>query len=230
MLSAASAIIPLADGFDFPVAPPDAEGYYKYRGFRPNGHLGDDWNGLKGGNSDLGDPVYAIGHGIVVYARDARMGWGNVVIIRHAYWENNRVQAVDSLYAHLDAIKVRQGQLVRRNQIVGTIGTNRGMYVAHLHLEIRKNLMIGINRSAFSRGFENYHDPTKFILARRRLQNGGKTTRIPVNTFRLPPDAKNRPIGIKKRFNTSLSEAGKQRSDKERSKRLLRYSDLLNSQ
>ena len=78
----------LADGFDFPVGRPDASGYYKARGFWPNGHLGEDWNGRGGGNTDLGDPVYACADGVVVHSRDVRVGWGNVVIIRHAYRDN----------------------------------------------------------------------------------------------------------------------------------------------
>jgi hypothetical protein len=36
-----TAFTKLADGFDFPVGIPDGQGYYKARGFRPNGHLGE---------------------------------------------------------------------------------------------------------------------------------------------------------------------------------------------
>ena len=82
------AFVPLADGFDFPVGKPDGKGYYKSRGLRlatPR-HLGEDWNGNGGGNSDLGDPVYSIGMGLVTYAADARGRWGKVVIVRHALW------------------------------------------------------------------------------------------------------------------------------------------------
>ena len=75
----------LADGFDQPVGKPDADGYIFTRGFRPRYHMGEDWNGLEGGNSDLGKPVYATANGIVVLARDMRMGWGNLVIIRTSF-------------------------------------------------------------------------------------------------------------------------------------------------
>ena len=83
----ATAAARMADGFDYPVGWPEAVGYHKARGFTPNGHLGEDWNGDRGGDTDLGDPIYAVGHGIVVLAHDVRAGWGNVVIIRHAYRE-----------------------------------------------------------------------------------------------------------------------------------------------
>lgn len=172
----------VADGFDQPVGKPDGEGYYMSRGFLSY-HPGEDWNGLGGGNSDLGAPVYSIGNGYVTYARDARMGWGNVVLVRHIFLEKGQLQIVDSMYAHLDKILVKEGSQVKRGQQVGTIGTNRGMYRAHLHFEIRKNLHIGINRSAFARDFTNYHRPSSFIAPRRQLPGGGRTAVIPINTY-----------------------------------------------
>src|SRR5439155_19853682 len=57
----------LADGFDFPVGKPEAEGYYKARGFRSGGHMGEDWDGIRGGDTDLNDPIYCIGAGVVVF-------------------------------------------------------------------------------------------------------------------------------------------------------------------
>ena len=117
--------VALADGFDYPVGKPDATGYYKFRGFYPNGHLGEDWNGKGGGNSDLGDPVYSCADGIVVFSFDVRVGWGNCVIVRHAYRDlDGTIRQVDSLYAHLDRRTVRKDQLVRRGRQVG-IGQSR---------------------------------------------------------------------------------------------------------
>jgi murein DD-endopeptidase MepM/ murein hydrolase activator NlpD len=180
-----------ADGFDMPVGKPNAEGYYRSRGLIVGRHMGDDWNGDGGGNTDLGAPVYSTAHGLVVYAKDARMGWGKLVIIRHAYWENRRWNYVDSLYAHLHQIFVREGQQVRRGQLVGTIGTNRGMYTAHLHFEIRKNLRIGINQGSYRKDLSNYYKPYDFITAdegKRRpgkQQGGDRRVSVPINTFRL---------------------------------------------
>jgi len=180
-----------ADGFDMPVGKPDAEGYYRSRGLIIGRHMGDDWNGNGGGNTDLGAPVYSTAHGLVVYARDARMGWGKLVIIRHAFWENRRWNYVDSLYAHLHQIFVREGQQVRRGQLVGSIGTNRGMYTAHLHFEIRKNLRIGINQGSYRKDLSNYYKPYEFIKGnegRRRpgkQEGGDRRVNVPINTFRL---------------------------------------------
>lgn len=180
--------IPLADGFDFPVGKPDAAGYYKARGYHPKGHHGEDWNGKGGGNTDLGDPVYAMGDGIVVQSRDVRVGWGNVVIIRHAYRQSDgTVKFIDSLYGHLNARYVTLHQRVKRGQRIGTIGTNRGMYLAHLHFEVRKNLYIGMHRSKFAKGYGNYWDPTYFIKQHRQCRTGSGTYQVPINTFQPYP-------------------------------------------
>jgi hypothetical protein len=104
------------DGFDMPVGKPDAEGYYRSRGLIVGRHMGDDWNGNGGGNTDLGAPVYATAHGLVIYSRDARMGWGKTVIVRHAYWEGGKWNYADSFYTHLHQMFVREGQQVRRGQ------------------------------------------------------------------------------------------------------------------
>jgi murein DD-endopeptidase MepM/ murein hydrolase activator NlpD len=173
----------LADGFDFPVGKPEAEGYYKARGFRSGGHMGEDWDGVRGGDTDFNDPIYCIGDGIVVFARDVHLGWGNVVIVRHAYRESGTVKHIDSLYGHLNSILVRRGQRVARGQQVGTMGTAHGQYDAHLHLEIRKNLEIGMSKSKFQKNLSNYYDPSQFIASHRHLSSGGENFRVAMNTF-----------------------------------------------
>ena len=188
-----TASVPLADGFGYPVGL-DGKAYYKARGFRPNGHLGEDWNGKGGGDTDLGAPVYTTGHGVVVFARDYRVGWGNVVIIRHAYLEAGRVEFADSLYGHLNDMLVQEGQQVRRGAQIGTIGNNRGMYDAHLHFELRKNLQIGMHRHRFPRDSTSYWDPSSFIVARLQLPSGGRLAAVPLNTFNTSPDTAASPL------------------------------------
>lgn len=178
-----SAFVKLADGFDFPVGKPEAQGYYKARGFRSHGHLGEDWDGVGGGDTDLGDPIYVIGDGVVVFARDCHMGWGNVVIVRHSYREGGSIKTIDSLYGHLNSILVKRGQAVVRGQKIATLGNAHGLYDAHLHLEVRKNLEIGMSRAAFARDFSNYYDPSQFILSHRHLSTSGGTYRVAMNTF-----------------------------------------------
>lgn len=175
--------ITVADGFQLPVGKGVGEGYYVFRGYAPNAHQGEDWNGNGGGNSDLGDPVYATADGAVVYSEDYGRSWGNLVIVRHAYRDaNGGLQYCDSLYAHLDRRSVRLYQMIKRGQQVGTIGTAHGIYAAHLHFEIRKNLKIGPNQIAYARDYSNYFSPRQFVSTHREL-NGGDSTVVPVDTF-----------------------------------------------
>ena len=180
-----TASVRLADGFDFPVGKPDAAGYHKARGMKPNGHLGDDWDGDRGGNTDLGDPVYAAGAGIVVLADNMHMGWGNVVMVRHCFrepQEGGAIRVVDSLYGHVDTMLVHVGQLVARGQQIATVGTAFGLYEAHLHFEVRKNINIGMYRSQFARDYTNYYDPTEFVTTHRQLPTG-RDALVAVQTF-----------------------------------------------
>jgi murein DD-endopeptidase MepM/ murein hydrolase activator NlpD len=119
----------------------------------------------------------------VVFARDVHLGWGNVVIIRHAYRESGMVKHIDSLYGHLNSILVQRGQKVARGQQIGTMGTAHGQYDAHLHLEIRKNLEIGMSRSKFQKNLSNYYDPSQFIASHRQISGGGANFRVAMNTF-----------------------------------------------
>jgi hypothetical protein len=167
-----------ADGFDFPVGKPDAEGYYKARG-----HLGEDWNGKAGGDTDLGDPVTSCANGVVVFAENFGHGWGNVVIIRHVYEEGGAKKYCDSLYGHLDQIQTKYGLHVKRGQQIGTIGTGGGRYPAHLHFEIRKELRLGMARHRFPRDDRSYWSPTDFINARRQLARSSPTAMVPYETF-----------------------------------------------
>ncbi len=175
----------LADGFDYPVGKPNGSGYYVYRGFSPNGHLGEDWNGNGGGDTDEGDPVYSTAHGVVLFSEDYRKGWGNVVIIRHAYREKSgQIAFVDSLYGHLKVRSVKVGQQVTRGQLVGTIGCGPyRMYAAHLHYEIRKDLRVGMRRDLYPKTYSTYHSPRYFMDSHRSLRMENRRVRVPINTF-----------------------------------------------
>lgn len=178
----------IADGFDYPVGKPDAKNYYKSRGLRLRSptHFGEDWNGRGGGNTDLGDPVYSCADGIVTFAHDVKTGWGNVVLIRHAYRDptSGKVKFIDSLYGHLDKMSVKVGQAVKRGQQIGTIGTNRGMYPAHLHFEMRHNINIGMHRSGVASTLDNWADPTQFITKYRRLNREWRPVAVPTGTYK----------------------------------------------
>lgn len=100
----------IASDFDYPIGKPNAEGYYNAQKFRENNHLGDDWNGVGGGNTDLGDPIYAIANGYVSFAKDIKGGWGNVIRVIHKY----KGKYYESVYAHCDSIRVKEGDFVKK--------------------------------------------------------------------------------------------------------------------
>ena len=151
-----------SDGFDFPVGKPDGKGYYKAQEFGENFHLGEDWNGVGGGNTDLGDPIFSISHGIVVEAKKQTIGWGNVIRVLHCH----QGKAVESLYAHCDTMLVKQGDWVKRGQKIAEIGTADGMYKAHLHLEIRHQTDMKLG-GGYSKDTTGFLTPTEFIESNR---------------------------------------------------------------
>lgn len=151
------------DGFDYPVGKPNAKGYYNAQKFGENHHLGDDWNGVRGGNTDLGDPVYTVANGYVSFAENIGGGWGNVIRVVH-YLDSTHV--VESLYAHCDTIMVTKGMYLPKGTQIGTVGTNNGMYKAHLHFELREKpgMPVGPGYAVDTTGYTN---PTDFIKRHR---------------------------------------------------------------
>lgn len=78
-----------------------------------------------------GDQVVAADNGIVVQARNLS-GYGRTVEIRHSNGYTTR-------YAHLHRIRTREGQTVRRGEVIGTAGSSGSATGVHLHFEIRRN-------------------------------------------------------------------------------------------
>ncbi|WP_034245488.1 M23 family metallopeptidase [Aquimarina atlantica] len=148
----------IASDFDYPIGKPNAEGYYNAQKFRENNHLGDDWNGVGGGNTDLGDPIYTIANGYVSFAKDIKGGWGNVIRVIHRY----KGKYYESVYAHCDSILVKEGDFVKKGALIATIGNANGIYLAHLHLEIRDDIFMDIG-GGYANDRSGYLDPTKFI-------------------------------------------------------------------
>jgi len=160
------ASLPTAKRFDFPIGSENGAFAYNAQRFTENKHLGDDLNGIGGENSDLGDPVFAVADGRVLLARDGGPGWGNVIIVLHAYEENGERKYVQSYYGHLDTILVAPPRDVHRGEQIGTVGTGNGRYFAHLHFEMREFFtpFVGPGYRAETRGWLN---PSGFIAAHR---------------------------------------------------------------
>lgn len=153
----------ISNGFDYPVGKPNANGYFNAQKFQENNHLGDDWNGVGGGNSDLGDPIYAITNGYISEAKDYKGGWGNVVRIVHLH--NNKLY--ESLYAHCDSLFAEPNTFVKKGEQIGTIGNCNGTYYAHLHLELRDSIAMDIG-DGYSTNTTGYLNPSEFIKQNRQ--------------------------------------------------------------
>src|SRR5215212_6757650 len=119
------ASLPTALRFDFPLGSEHGALAYNAQPFPENRHLGDDLNGIGGENSDLGDPVFAVADGRVLSAQEGGPGWGNVIIMLHAYDEPGR-KYVQSYYGHLETMLVTAGQDVRRGEQIATVGSAGG--------------------------------------------------------------------------------------------------------
>ena len=184
----------LCNGFDFPIGNVNGQGNYTdpATGKTFNGwyvatsmgelydlgiHTGEDWNGKGGGNTDLGQPVYATASGRVIEAKDYGAPWGNVVYLEHHYQENGTLKKVFSLYAHLNELKAKKGDHVKRRQLIGTIGDGHNSFPAHLHFEIRTSLMenkpVTYWPSSDNKNVgwvkKNYFSPSTFINDHRQI-------------------------------------------------------------
>ena len=146
-------------GFVFPVGEQSFKGYYNAKEFKDDNHLGEDWNGTGGGNTDLGDTIYSTSSGFVRFARDTGIrSWGNVIRIIHKY----KGKYYESVYAHCDTITVKENTMISIGRKVGTIGTANGSYPAHLHFELRDDVTMGLGYG-YSEEDAGYMHPTQFI-------------------------------------------------------------------
>ena len=94
---------------------------------------------FKAGESDgieiaapVGEPVHAAADGVCIYAGDELKTYGKLVLIRHA---NDFVTA----YADLSEIEVKEGDPVRRGQIIAKAGQSGDAATPRLHFELRKD-------------------------------------------------------------------------------------------
>jgi len=80
--------------------------------------------------TDQGSPVRAVANGQVAFA-NWMSGLGQIVILKH---EDGYI----SLYAHNASLTVREGDRVRKGQVLGTAGRTGGRAEPGLYFEVRK--------------------------------------------------------------------------------------------
>jgi murein DD-endopeptidase MepM/ murein hydrolase activator NlpD len=122
MLASIPAIQPIANkdlertasGWGYRIHP-----IYKIKKF----HYGIDFT------APTGTEIYVTGDGVVEQIESSHRGYGNSVIVNHGF-------GIKTLYAHMDRFNIKQGQKVKRGDVIGFVG-NSGLSTApHLHYEV----------------------------------------------------------------------------------------------
>lgn len=175
--------IPVADGYDSPIGtteqrrssqvwPPgwvDASPFGRlYFVGTPSEayHTGADLNWGQP-YEDKGLPIYSAANGVVTFAGRLNV-WGNVIVVRHDPLYMPGGQVLYARYGHVQNMKVRTGDRVKRGQQLAEIGDAFGRYVPHLHFDLSPTSILerlpsdwpGKNETLLR---QNYIDPLPFI-------------------------------------------------------------------
>jgi len=157
--------LPVTEEFDTPLRPPDGAGVSISLPFLEEEHLGEDWTTAKG-DAALGEPVYSVADGWVSVAQDFENAWGKVVFVCYRLPEGRYPPFVEVMYAQLNTLEVKPGQLVKRGQRLGTVGNGNGTYQAHLHWEVRQTVGMGLG-PGFDKRRDGWLGPSEFLAAHR---------------------------------------------------------------
>ncbi|MCP5052994.1 MAG: M23 family metallopeptidase [bacterium] len=79
--------------------------------------------------TQYGNKVIAPANGVVLVSEN-RTYYGNLIIIDHGFGYTTR-------YGHLASFKVKEGDRVKRGQVIGFVGNSGRSSAAHLHYEVR---------------------------------------------------------------------------------------------
>lgn len=82
--------------------------------------------------ANTGTEVFVTGDGVVEELQNNGWGYGKCIIVDHGF-------GYKTLYAHLSAFKVKQGQKVKRGELIGLIGSTGKSTGPHLHYEVIKD-------------------------------------------------------------------------------------------
>jgi len=110
-------LIRLASGFGYRIHP-----VYKVKKL----HTGIDFS------APTGTPIYATADGKVSKVRVRFSGYGKIVEIDHGFGFVTR-------YAHMHDFEVKEGEQVKRGQIIGYVGNTGLSTASHLHYEVIRN-------------------------------------------------------------------------------------------
>ncbi|MES2139269.1 MAG: M23 family metallopeptidase [Bacteroidota bacterium] len=78
-----------------------------------------------------GTEIYSTGDGTIERADALAQGYGNHIVINHGY-------GYKTLYGHMSKMAVRAGQVVKRGQLIGYVGSTGLSTAPHVHYEVMK--------------------------------------------------------------------------------------------
>ena len=107
----------VASGFGFRIDP-----HYKTRKM----HNGVDFSAPKG------TPIYSTGDGVIKHVRTTFGGFGKHIYIDHGFGHI-------TLYGHMDSFNVKEGQRVKRGEVIGFVGNSGKSTAPHVHYEVHVN-------------------------------------------------------------------------------------------
>ncbi len=118
-----------------PAIPPIVPDPSRYRMSSPFGYRTDPFTGASRMHTGLdfamkiGNPVYATGDGVVESVKFEFFGYGNSITIKHGF-------GYETIYAHLNSVKVIEGMKVKRGDCIGESGKSGRSSGPHLHYEV----------------------------------------------------------------------------------------------
>ncbi len=92
---------------------------------QPAWHAGVDFAGSQGSD------VLAVASGVVVFA-DRRDGYGKLVEINHG-------NGISTRYGHHEKLLVKVGEIVRKGDVIGAMGSSGRSTGPHVHFEVLRN-------------------------------------------------------------------------------------------
>ena len=81
--------------------------------------------------ANIGTEVYSTGDGKVTKITNESTGYGKRIEIDHGF-------GYITLYAHLSEFNVKEGQKVKRGDVIGYVGNTGTSTAAHLHYEVHE--------------------------------------------------------------------------------------------
>ena len=101
---------------------------FGYR-YHPIQHKRIFHEGVDFATGKVGPEIYCTGDGVVEKIKYNFFGYGNEVVIDHGFGYKTR-------YAHMQKITVNRGDVLKRGQLIGTVGNTGASTGPHLHYEV----------------------------------------------------------------------------------------------